>query len=160
MPETETHPPESQAAPQPEPAKGAPEGAPGATEPSAPAAKSADLERVERWDRWSSRLLFLGGLIALAIGAMVTTGHRLPVSLLLGWIAAFMAVKVGLLFLAARAKWRAWPALALETAAFGAVGYIVLKGLPLALDASRSLGLVVLSAACLIGAGMLRRRAA
>ncbi len=130
------------------------------TEPPPPAPRSDDVARLERWERWSSRVLFVGGLMALAVGALVTPDHRLPPSLLLAWIATFMAAKVGLVLLGLRAGWKAWPALLLEMLAFGVVGYIVRAQLTIAADDRLGILLVLVAAALLGAAGLVRRKAA
>jgi hypothetical protein len=113
------------------------------------------LDRFERRERFASRALFAGGVVALALGALLTADHRLPPMLLVGWACVLGLSKAGLAVVAVRAGWRAWPALLLEAAAFAAVAYLVT-------GAGEAAGLVLLlaAAACLGGAGWVRRRAA
>jgi len=63
--------------------------------------------------------------------------------------------KVGLALWALRTGWRAWPALLLEGAAFGAVAALVTGVLP-----AFATGWLVAAATLLMGAGWVRRRAA
>ncbi len=120
------------------------------------AADSSDvLERFERRERLASRGLFAVGVVALALGSLLTADHRLPPALLVAWAAVLGLSKVVLALLAVRAGWRAWPALLLEAAAFAAVASLVT-------GPGDTAGLVLLlaAAALLGGASWVRRRAA
>jgi hypothetical protein len=116
---------------------------------------SAAVARFERVERRSSRGLFAGGVVALALGAVLTADHRLPPSLLVAWAGVLALTKIILVGLALRAGWRAWPALLMEAAAFGAVASLVAGA-----GESAALFLLLSAAVLLGGAGWVRRRAA
>jgi hypothetical protein len=111
--------------------------------------------RFERRERLVSRGLFAVGVVALALGALLTADHRLPPALLLAWAGVLGLTKVLLAAIGHRAGWRAWPALLLEAAAFGAVASLVTGA-----EGPTGLLLLLGAAGLLGGAGWVRRRAA
>ena len=116
---------------------------------------SQAVDHFERRERLVSRGLFAVGVVGLALGAMLTADHRLPPALLLSWAGVLGLSKVLLALAALRVGWRAWPALLLEAAAFGAVATLVT-------GAGETAGLLLLlgAAVLLFGASWMRRRAA
>lgn len=130
------------------------------TDPAASPTGAYTAERLAGLERLASRVLFIGGLVALAFGSIVGRDQKLPPVLLLGWVGLFVVVKAVLAGLGARAGWKAWPALVAEIAAFGCVGFLVFTGLRLDPGNLLSLVPVLLCAVFLAAAGLVRRRAA
>lgn len=117
-----------------------------------------DADRLASIERLASRLLFLGGIVALLAGMLLTHERRLPVPLLVAWAALLVVTKVVLAFLGLRAGWKPWPALLAEAGAFGVVGGMVATGSTFAAGGSAAL-ISMLACATLLGvAGLVRRR--
>jgi len=114
--------------------------------------RSGDFD-VARIDKLASLAVVVIGLLPIVAGIAASPEHQVPASWLLALLGAFIVVKGAVAVLGVRAHWRAWPALPVEMAALAVVGFIVWADL-------RSPVPIVVAAALLLGATMVRRRAA
>lgn len=107
-------------------------------------------EQVGRLERILSRAVLLVGLGALAAVAVIS-GRIPPPGWTLVLLGGILVAKLLVLLLGLRARWRMWPAIALELAAIGAVAGVVVSGRRLPVTEAGGL-LVVIPVALLLGA--------
>lgn len=116
-------------------------------------------ERVQGLERILSRAAMLIGMAVLA-GVAVASNRLPPPSWALGILGGLLLAKLVVLTLGIRARWAAWPAVAMELLALSGVGALVVMGKRLDLGETSAFLYVAPVGALLIGATLIRRRAA
>lgn len=116
-------------------------------------------ERVHDLERLLSRVALVTGMAVLAVVAVTT--NRLPPPIWgLGIVIALVTAKLVVLGLGIRAKWAAWPAVALELVALLALSALVLSGQRLDFSETSAFLFIAPVGALLLGSNIVRRRAA
>lgn len=116
-------------------------------------------ERVQFLERILSRAALLLGMAVLA-GVAVASNRLPPPTWALGILGGLLVAKLVVLTLGIRARWAAWPAVAMELVALAAVGALVALGKRIDFGEGSAFLFVAPVGALLLGATFVRRRAA